>query len=899
MEKRIVQVFLLLWACFGLFANVLGNGRGSLVYETEHFDIIYQEEAAPTAMKIAAVCEQYYREIALRLDTDIELSIPVVISRKESILNAYYMPTPYPYIVVYDTIAGSGELACLEDLPLPVFYHELAHAISLNIKTDFWQGVSGVLGSWVNPARWFYLNESFVEGLAVAMESYEEGTGRVNDSFTMQLLTQGKLEEKTPAWLGTSGARDLLPAGVLPYYYGGAFSSFLISEYGIDRYASFIHEAGKIRFGLVSRTFSDVFGLKLDTAYQKFVDQIPVPAEVISAGTDLLEARVIRGLELSGDKLYIMDGKSGWLKTLGLTDGKLRTIESFLSEEMTLSFSRDGRMMAESIVFDDVVFSDVRDLSDRSSESTVFEDIRRACLQDIGNKYFIAGVRNEGVRETLEVYDVESRKLLREIDIPENWNILDMADLGSSWLAIAATDGNLSRLLCYNVQKDRLFSLENPENLHFRDLNVQDGVLTFSYTGDSVDGTLARYGKIVFPDLKEMTGIQMQLSGADISGGVYSPVLSDGEVYFTGHFYETQNVRSIPENELRLGGSVGISAHVVDTGSGSGTEGESDAGVGSFISSSSTYKPLAYFTRGSLIPFSMADYELLGPNWYTADPTESFVLCAGLGYDPLAKLLGGSISWTDTSRKLTFGLPIDLESTLVAGYDFSLKQPEVTWKNTASYSAVINNYERHKLYLSGSFNYYLKGSTSYFELIPYIQIHRLIYSGNTGFEKRGYVLGSEFTYTRKGNTPEYDVYVVGSVYIPHLLPFENSPRFAFNLPATFSSSFDFFTTRIILNLSVVLGGYEIQRPVDFLSLYFQRIYLSSDFSYNAYLKSRFSAWSIRVLANLDFTPVLGVDIQNLDLTLFCGCQYSPTTGAQLVIGIENPFMTIQKQGGRQ
>ena len=102
---------------------------------TEYFDIIFAEESRETARKIESVCDDYYLEITSLLETEAYQRFPVTITRSVEVLNAYYASVPYNRIVLYDTLPGTS-LDMYEDTIESVFYHELTHAVTYNMKGE-------------------------------------------------------------------------------------------------------------------------------------------------------------------------------------------------------------------------------------------------------------------------------------------------------------------------------------------------------------------------------------------------------------------------------------------------------------------------------------------------------------------------------------------------------------------------------------------------------------------------------------------------------------------------------------------------------------------------------------------------------------------------------------------
>ncbi|MBR1537417.1 MAG: hypothetical protein IJ630_10825 [Treponema sp.] len=244
----IFKRFLFSLLIFFTFSNAFSSGgvmSGSSsplhVIRTEYFDIIFAEESRETANKIASVCDDYYLEITKKLETDAYQRFPVTITRSVELLNAYYAAVPYNRIVLYDTLPEES-LDMYEDTIQSVFYHELTHAVTYNMKGKALRKLS-FFSDMMNPA-WLTVTTFWAEGATVSFESKGRG-GRLNDPFSTQLANQAKIEGNFPSWRDVTGARDTYPGGTDAYIFGSMFASYLQEKYGMSKYADFWKEANK------------------------------------------------------------------------------------------------------------------------------------------------------------------------------------------------------------------------------------------------------------------------------------------------------------------------------------------------------------------------------------------------------------------------------------------------------------------------------------------------------------------------------------------------------------------------------------------------------------------------------------------------------------------------------
>ena len=282
--RRSCAAVLILFACVQtahINAQVNLGGHVSLskklsVIKTEYFDFIFAEESAASARHLALCADGLYRKAAGLLHIREMRRFPVLLTRETAVFNAYFTTLPYNRIVLYDS-APPSSFAVFSDNLASVFYHELVHALTLNIRSPFWKGMAAVFGDVFTPSFMLNLPSSFTEGAAVSFES-ADGQGRLNDAFSLHVVRQAKLENKFPDWPDVTGAYGAYTDGSLPYMFGASFSSYIQQRFGMDKYAEFWEESGKVHFFKLSAgIFKKVYGLSLTQAWNDFKNSYPVP----------------------------------------------------------------------------------------------------------------------------------------------------------------------------------------------------------------------------------------------------------------------------------------------------------------------------------------------------------------------------------------------------------------------------------------------------------------------------------------------------------------------------------------------------------------------------------------------------------------------------------------------
>ena len=277
--RKVLSFFLiiLLFAClFPSFSlgGVLADSSSPLyVIQTEYFDIIFPEECRETARKIEAVCDDYYLELTEKLETEAWQRFPVTITRSVEVLNAYFAAVPYNRIVLYDTLPEKN-LDMMEDTILSVFYHELTHAVTYNMKGPLLKKLSFFADS-LTPA-WLSVTTFWAEGATVSFESRGRG-GRLKDPFATQLANQSVIEGNFPSWRDVSGARDTFPGGNDAYIFGSMFASYLQEKYGMSRYAEFWKAAhSRLTLSFIAGVFKKTYGTSISEEWKQFEKSLEI-----------------------------------------------------------------------------------------------------------------------------------------------------------------------------------------------------------------------------------------------------------------------------------------------------------------------------------------------------------------------------------------------------------------------------------------------------------------------------------------------------------------------------------------------------------------------------------------------------------------------------------------------
>lgn len=602
---------------------------------TKYFDIVYPEGSADSARLLAEYADGFADDICARLETSIRKRIPVYLDPATETLNAYFTPSRYDRIVLYDTVPEEGSLAVFRNSLLMVFYHELTHAVSLGIRTPFWQAMSAVFGDILSVNYLVTMPLSFVEGATVSFES-ASGEGRLNDPLTDEFFAQDRLEGRFPSWKEAAGARDVYPGTKLSYLYGGAFSAWLQKTYGMEKYAELWRRGGglNILIGDIEGRFSQVYGLSLDDAWIAFRDSIPVPAG-LSENPDRIPGTadgVYASLTACPSGLVWYDGNAGEVRFRS-ADGRVRTLFPGDSSFDRLSLSPDGTLLlvSSTAISARSVTRIVRlyDLARRRFTGETWVGLRDASFA--GSNDRICAVECASQKSSLVVVSrrnpADKRTIFAAGPGEPFYSAFNPVYAGNGKIAFVGANGLDRSLVLVDIDgSGESGTVALPDGVgYIRYLQSSPGatgpVLTFSWTDRKGFYRFA----LVDPVLRTI-----RLQARDYSGGTFFPVYDEpsDRVRYVAAYSGRDALMSLPATEsteipLELAPAVALPVPA------SFAIPARDAGT------AKPYNPFPWFLDGQFMPWITAlpirnSLGSLAPGfvYLTGDPTETLSLAA-------------------------------------------------------------------------------------------------------------------------------------------------------------------------------------------------------------------------------------------------------------------------------
>lgn len=862
------------------------------VIKTKYFDIIFPSQSEITARLLASRVDELYEKAAAEFETETWLHFPIVIKPETQVFNAYFTSSPYNHIMLLDTPNTSASLAVESETIINTFYHELVHAVTSNIHKDG-KNKASLFGDFYSIP--FLLNSKlfFIEGATVSMES-REGEGRVNSGEAMSPVVQAKLEGNFPDWRDISGARDIYPGQTASYIFGGAFNAWLQNEYGMSTYADFWKECSSLHLSGFTGIFKQVYGMRLDDAWELFSATVPVPeTESEDKRSSLDEEARFASLALrSGkEKGIVYTRNSCSVRYIGLDDpGKREDDELFscYGAPNQLSFSDDGLLLAVSGYMtgtDEAYSVRIFDMEggsfcgaeipySRNAVITTGADGKQyvMCLESAASYTFVSTYLLDDV---LNADSAVPAPLFR-MELPVFDEIYDTAPVkggaaclrktdGVWYLSIAGTDGNLSSWrFPDNTVPIGLSSSEGTDS----ELTLYTAVSSKSMNAgsDTEPGALSRLAVIRINGDKAELSFQKKA----FSGGTHYPAVSEsGKVYSISKEYESDTVRCYALQNTEMTSSLEMAFEEPV---------QSEAGKAALSATFEIeeYHPVSYMTKGVLFPIPGIITSSFSTNvslggigatiWtQTPDGKVNFEVSAGGQLDMASyegsvvmnpvelygtlfgdssQLNGGTFLW-DIAGKITFNEYADvneLNARLALGEKLPLSDSgeTLTLANGTSvydwtHDPKLGKDNEHQL------RYAITDSLS-------LQYGKYRKKGMSALAVSGFNLGTNFFYQYlitnnitpdvKTGLKKYDEQTYGGIglsggfKLARLLPLPYRQNLTYNLPVSFSASLlDTPTNLLTADADITLFSAEIQRGLPLIPLYCNRFTVNAGWTF--------------------------------------------------------------------
>ena len=867
-----------------LCAGVAGDVWSLRTASTEHFDIIYSDANMETASLLYDNCEDIYASLVEYFGDDPGLHIPVVVTSRYKELNAYYTSYPANRIVMFDTVPSQGMLTNYPQTILYVFRHELTHAFQSNFRGPFMNVMSKIFGDTLSLGTFLYLYPSLSEGGAVVSESLD-GYGRLNSSYSMQIVKQAKLEGLFPNWFEIAGARDTYPSGLLYYNFSAAFLEYLSITYGYDTISDVYVRFKWLKWlSTPGQVIEDKIGKPLDEAWQDFYEWVEVPADVTVATpvTSLTRAGRFAAPVLSADgSVYIYDYSTWSVLRFDRDLGSCTSVLLLPTDERNLSLSADGNFMLIPFVSDEKACVRLYNVSAGRKADLVHEfsspekDYRGGCFVRLDLDEYVLLYGNNGQDTYLDLYSLSDFT-------PVKGKSLELGYGATAASLTCLPDGNAAFILncqahdniaVLDVNDMSLRILDNPDDLTFMSLTAgktgNGDVLSFSwYPADAKAENLGRYGEITVDSDGNYT---MRLSSTDVLGSMNGSLRTGDAILFPVQYYERSDLRTIQASDLEFGEPVrlGTTAH----------EAPDRPDTTALSAASGNYHAIKYFFDGLLLPYSAVVFSddtlfkdngliAFGATWLTVDPTETHThqISAGYGF--------GNIIGSYTFVSTNFAVPYSV--SLSAAYGTSDEKTELSLgkgelRASAEVQASWSTTLRHEGETVGvSDDYIFTVQKTPGNDFRFSHSNKAVLSYSYGF-KTGTNHYDTFKFSTSAYLSNLNPGIKLGFNFPHLFWWQCDGPDVTNLPFYTGVDVELMQDRSLLitgTATAVLYSREIQWSPSVLGLYFQRFVLGSSYEIKYSTQSNsLTSHTLSMSAVFYMSPIVGTILTKTQIGL--------------------------------
>ncbi len=887
------------------FTGLMSEQKELKYFKTQYFDIIFPATCSEYATQIAENADKIYLEICDEYKTTPKLHIPVTITPECQIYNAYASQVLQNHIVLFDSLPDQS-LMVLKHEDLDVFRHELTHIITSNLSNDTTAFMQNLYTDGLTMGA-LKITPMINEGASVASES-RGGYGRLNDGFFLHQIRQLKIQNQLPSWEDSMGNHDDNFYNGIMYSMGAPFIEYLQNTYGMTKYVEFNYSLVNDHSPYINTSAKKVYGKTMTELWNEFTQSI----QTFEINQNPLDEEFIYDYfnQSNYNKKLNIKNRNGSLYN-NLYQNKHHIIYKDKNSSTTYIINKnDGENIPKSQKLIDITGKATLTINNSSRYITI-------------NKY---DVNHPGIKKTVWIYDTKTKKTFKtkldgvsdpiiiekndglyicavkfddqkvylnyyKLDITEKGNIKNLSlsqsiklpkdSLIYSLNAYGTTDQKVACIYVKDVKYSiRIYDGEEyteyslPEDFHIRDLsyNYEDNSLAFSYC---LKNTLPRLAII---EDNETSATLLTLD-KDISGGIYTPIITGSKVLYTGHFVDNAKLLVLDLSKVQLT-QQSISKVI------SVQQKESEF-TSDLLLSAKNYNPnlnatvipgVAYNPTVDLTNHQTnIDFTLAGGSIVFTTPWDSAYTFLAAGWNPVGNY--GEFGQTYLSTSGSWGMPLSIFESYNTIFDndgFRQFANQLSIKNTihlGKHSTI--SFEEHNTFFIGKQVSLKEDSSNFLNLFNY-SIYNLLEDNTnyyfdqniiklrfkTGTSGEGYrenfdwwiklsyengIVGSigevsklnAFGY-EEGNVihPTYfhNLYPSVGFDLPKLIPIDCINGFSYNFPV--SVSFNITPDRYKLfssNTNITLFEIDIQKGLKgFLPIYFYRFSLDFDYIFSIY-----------------------------------------------------------------
>ena len=589
-NKHFLIIFLLIILITPLWSGVMAKPRRVSLLKTTHFDILFSEPSIDNAIYLAENIDSLYDKAKDYFPDIKDIRIPVIITPDSDRLHVQYTSSPYNRIVFFEGVSEKEDNV-FEDTVLGLFYHEIYLALSQSVRSPFNQFIHDTIGGdRYQPISLVYLPFSFVEGRTFLADgqsligqdeednSKEYELGYFNDPAFLEILSIAKYYDKFPNVLQASTARDIYPGRILNDAAGSAFTAYLISTYGIEKYNEFWTKCGDVNFLLTRGLFNSVYDKPISEVWDDFEDSIPLPSNILK---DSKETKIFPyETESLFNNILVTDYGLVWYDGIrhevDIFDWnnplKIKQLLFLASDVKKLSLSPDGRYMVVSfygIKTKDEFRNDkawIYDLQKRRKLDFTFLLREGEIIRLPNGDYGVAGINVKSKVPKLQVYSLnykeETSSLYYEKTFPLYEYPFSVTYGGRGIVNYLVSKNNVTsfRQLDLSTKEERTWTF----NYRGQTVNL-DNIKAIPPSKQTVTGSnehfyyVAEYFANDEPSFSRMALVKLSknyepeeiyFQNIDVDGGVNYPYISNNNLYYVANRFDHSDLMMIPLSSL-------------------------------------------------------------------------------------------------------------------------------------------------------------------------------------------------------------------------------------------------------------------------------------------------------------------------------------------------------------
>ncbi len=790
MKKFFLILNIVLFTSLSAYSGVFESSKNLNTLETEHFDIIFDNQSINEAFEIYNNCERIYENIQSFFGIERSQRIPVAITSDMDSFNAYFSGFPSPHIVLYNTIiANNGFNYFSSNYLLNVFSHELTHALTLMGSNNF---IQKTFSQFLNFST---LNTTMFnsEGFAVLFES-SKGEGRLNNNLYKSQLLQAKAENKFLKYNETQGNRDIYPSNIF-YLYGAFFNEYLYDTYGKDKYHEFINSQHKLNLLFIDQNilFKRVYGKSVYDVYNDFKNSF------IDINTKDI---VIDEFDYNPTQLFKNDENALVYQTRNNSIRKIensKKILSLLDYSYYISYN-DNKYVLSGFKSDNLQKTITYVFDENYNRSTYKID---NFIQAINYNNQLVGILYEGQKQYIAFYD--GANLIKKIDVEDD-EYIQKIDVIDDKIIFTS---RYNQRDCLNIILDDY----TRKTIYFKDNDIE--IIDFSINDNLIYLSIIKQNQLARIAYIDLIQEIAYINDFDVLGGIFNPIVLNDNLYYISNFSDKKIVRKTNLNQFNFKKEDIIIENNTIIG---------HKMINYDLSGIKKYNKFKYINKGSFFPYIYADEKGLNTGIYfkSIDPSETLdttILNNTALYNNFSNTLNLQLS-NYTGSKAT---------QLILNYDSELL-------NLYNSSNLDLQYNYIKYFdLNNNFNLKIDNSVTSYNFETFIDelSYGILFKTNIGPNIENYFslyLGNTtaLKYEKIANLFSDYNQIEANIYIPYLLPFIKNTNMVINMPSSLTLKYNIDTNDLDYQFKILILKKEIQSAFEKIPLYFHNFqtYLS-------------------------------------------------------------------------